>query len=446
MKTPIKIAIAVAATTLIVGHAGAADMPVKAPPPTQTLVPSWEGFYLGGDIGYSMGVSRISSPEVNNSGNSFQNADFFGNRGFTGGVLAGYNHMLAPRWLIGLEGDATWSYVTHDECFCDPFDSLSLQLKQSEAYSARGRVGYLVTPTTLLYATGGWSWSKFSYFAGATENGVSSSSISDKFWVNGPVVGAGIETMLGAGWNARIEYLEQIYRTGGFNVEGVLPVEVRPTMGTGRFALIYRFGAGDVAAPSQPTPTPSWSGFTIAGTVAAITGNVKLDSPQEPGSSVNGVGASAVLPTVLLGYNWRVAPRWVFGIDGGAAPGISTADLKVDWTEAAHARLGYLLTPATMLYGSVGWFASGLRTTSLLSNEVIIPAQRANALEIGAGIESALTDHLAWRFEYQYGFMQTIHNISVTATNNTGSETGLINAHPQIQSAQLGLVYTFDGR
>jgi hypothetical protein len=95
------------------GLAGAADMPVKAPPAlaTRAALPSWEGFYLGGDIGYGIGISKLNVPET------FLDGNFFGSHGVIGGVLGGYNHMLAPRWLLGIEADASWSDIDHTEHF-----------------------------------------------------------------------------------------------------------------------------------------------------------------------------------------------------------------------------------------------------------------------------------------------------------------------------------------
>src|SRR5689334_7048419 len=81
------------------GIAFAADMPVKAPPARAipAAVPSWEGFYVGADIGYGIGISKLNVPDT------FLDGNFFGSHGVVGGVLGGYNHMLAPRWLLGIE-------------------------------------------------------------------------------------------------------------------------------------------------------------------------------------------------------------------------------------------------------------------------------------------------------------------------------------------------------
>jgi opacity protein-like surface antigen len=130
------------------------------------------------------------------------------------------------------------------------------------------------------------------------------------------------------------------------------------------------------------------------------------------------------------------------GAEGEAEPGVSIADFQLDWTEALRARVGYLLAPATMLYGTAGWLTSGFRNTSLIGNDFMVPGQRVNALEIGAGVETALTEHWAARFEYQYAFAGKLGAIML----NAGHDSGPVSADLQMQYAKLGLVYMFEGR
>lgn len=242
----------------------------------------------------------------------------------------------------------------------------NIKISEKHAYSTRGRFGYLLAPNVLLYGTAGWSWAQFGYSLTSTVGVGEAATLN----LAGPQVGFGVETQLGGGWNARLEYLEAFYENGSFNSSIFnTTINLKPAVGVGRFALIYRFGAAEAGPSAAPAPTPSWNGPTIAATVAAVTATAKVDLALAPGSYIDGFGGSAILPTVLLGYNWQFAPRWVFGIDGGAAPGIATTEIHIDWTEAAHARLGYLLTSATMLYASVGWFQSGFNGTQLFANK-----------------------------------------------------------------------------
>jgi len=100
----------VALSVLFAGLASAADMPVKAVPKAAVPVPAWEGFYVGGHVGYGFGVSEFNRDATGGLANGFS-TNFLSNHGITGGALAGYNHLLTSRVLIGLEGDASWSDI-----------------------------------------------------------------------------------------------------------------------------------------------------------------------------------------------------------------------------------------------------------------------------------------------------------------------------------------------
>ena len=412
--------------------------PATAAPPPPPAV-SWQGFYVGAHAGYGFGVAKADAT----LGPDTINTDFFGGRGFIGGLLAGYNYMVMPRTLIGIEGDANWSDITHSDAVQDSLgDSFNLKISQKQAYSLRARFGYLLAPETLLYGTAGWSWSQFNFSLAFTGLGAD----SDAEWFNGPQVGAGIETVVAPGWIARLEYLHSFYNSGTFNSPIISSffdsnIAVRPSIGVGRLALIYNFGPGTPSPWQAPTAAPSWDGLYVGGSFGAGVANAKVEFTGTTPNSIDGVGIPGILPTAMIGYDWRVAPRWVLGVEGELTPGISTADFQVDWTAAVRGRAGYLLTPATMIYGSVGWVTTGIRTTSIISDLVMIPSQRVNALAFGGGVETAITNHWLARFDYQYAFTAPLHDITVDFASIA---TGTVDAYAQFHYARLGLVYLFD--
>ncbi len=441
--------IAFALSALSGGVAGAA--------PPQQVAPSWDGFYMGADAGYGMGVSSIQEPSSGALGPSpsVTNTDFLGSSGASAGFLAGYNHVIAPHWLIGIEGDANWSDLRHRDTAFDNFgDMETLQLEQTNSFSARARFGYLLAPETLLYGTVGAAWSRFS-FSIVDEGPSYFESETDPHWFHGVQFGAGIETMFAPGWSARLEYLETLYGSGTFTSSGMFyaagePLfQYRPAIGVARLGVAYHFGPDSVPvaasmvvkAPPPLPRSPSWNGFYVGGALGAGTANAKLALPGEFNDSVDGVGIAGVFPTGMVGYNRRVAPRWVVGAEAEAAPGISTADFQVDWTAALRGRAGFLLTPMTLLYGDAGLLTTGIRTTSLVNNMVTVPSQRVDAFEVGAGVETALDEHWAARFDYQYALPNTINDISI----NAGTLSIPVVVHPQIQYVRVGLVYMFGG-
>lgn len=97
---------AVAGLGLTAGTACAADLyspappvaPTPAPPPVAPPpVPTWTGFYIG--INAGLGADRFELPFAAGifAGGASLNVD----RGI-GGIQAGYNWQIAPRWLVGL--------------------------------------------------------------------------------------------------------------------------------------------------------------------------------------------------------------------------------------------------------------------------------------------------------------------------------------------------------
>ena len=184
--------------------------------------------------------------------------DFLGAHGFSGGGLAGYNHMMTPRWLVGIEGDGSWSNIVQKIRLSDSFGNIAaLSIAQDQAYSLRARFGYLLAPETLIYGTAGGSWSHFNY---ALDYPSADYSEADSHWFGGGEVGIGVETRFAPGWNARLEYLVALYGRGTLNSAYFGPVEVQPNVGIGRLALIHQFGADRPAAWEPRQPKPAWNG------------------------------------------------------------------------------------------------------------------------------------------------------------------------------------------
>ncbi len=131
---------------------------------------NWNGLYIGGVFGGA--VASVQAPglpggEIGNNGS-----------GFSAGGQVGYNWMVTPKWVVGLEGDV--SYLGIDRTSNNFANSLAvgptaaLRVDTSWIATARGRVGYSTGPA-LLYATGGGAWvSVKDSFTGSTGATVSS--------------------------------------------------------------------------------------------------------------------------------------------------------------------------------------------------------------------------------------------------------------------------------
>ena len=126
----------------------AADLPRGSPPPQEyyspTPVANWEGFYAGINGGVGFGSFTDGSDAVLGTPTG-------GLIGFTGG----YNHMVAPNLLIGIESDFDFAGLNASQ---NPYFGFATQGSINDLVTVRGRVGY-VMDRALVYVTGGFAGS-----------------------------------------------------------------------------------------------------------------------------------------------------------------------------------------------------------------------------------------------------------------------------------------------
>jgi outer membrane immunogenic protein len=242
-KTTIVAALTAA---LIPSLAGAADMPVKALPLAVAPAPTWTGPYVGADVGGSWFDPRFSTdvpsiPIVNKKPPPpcmkwcYSPDPLFGfgssDGAIVGGVHAGYDYQFLPTWVVGVEGDfdgtsakatGTVSTLTLPGSFASSSESIDWLA------SLRARLGYLVTPTIMLYGTGGLAWADVNYSATAqiTSSAVANSSFDSIR--SGWVAGAGAEWLIMPHLTIRGEYLYYDINSGASASAAASPL-VTPT-------------------------------------------------------------------------------------------------------------------------------------------------------------------------------------------------------------------------
>jgi outer membrane immunogenic protein len=294
-----------------------------------------------------------------------------------GGYL-GYNWQFAPRWLVGIEGDLGWTghtgklpgfgfLGTGANAFPTGAD---LSLRTTWDASARLRLGFLVTPTTLIYATGGGAWqhqeATFSCSSAITCNGAVGNNAPFSFTTAtnrpGATVGGGIEMKLAPNWVGRAEYRYTDYKSfsaTGTEVIAPLPlvqVTFTPTysihLHNSLFALglAYEFGPSGPLPDSDPSPMyvkarapaapppVSWTGF-YAGLDAGFRStraDLTTTSAFSAGPPVNLAGGPASDPLdgiapqfgLHAGYDRQFATRWVAGVEADVGFGSQTTNLN----------------------------------------------------------------------------------------------------------------------
>ncbi|SRR5712691_8431367 len=211
----------IAAAAFCGASALAADMPAKAAVYKATPAPNdpWTGFYAGGSIGARW--SEVDWRTVFFAGGggatSVGNPAHLGNTSLRVGGYIGYNWMVAPTWLAGLEADIAWgdNKKTHTPWPGSPFlasaghDFITTKLDWDG--SLRGRLGVLINPSSLLYATAGVAWQHVKTSAtcdGTVPSSCGSPGFSESSSTTkaGFTVGGGAEAMLSKNWFGRVEY------------------------------------------------------------------------------------------------------------------------------------------------------------------------------------------------------------------------------------------------
>jgi outer membrane immunogenic protein len=272
-----KFLLASSALLAVCGSAPAAEMPLKAPryaPPPATVA-DWTGPYLGLALGGKWADTTWNTTSVSDA--TLLPVDASSPRsyrpsGFRVGGYAGYNWQVA-NWVWGLEADAAWTDATTTaagipgcaiECFPGApgpgVDTTSLRVSWDT--SARARLGFLLTPTLLLYGTGGVAWQSIEV------SGTCQHSLADPACTRAPgspfdtrsasrtlagtTFGGGLEALYG-NWLLRAEY--RYTRLADWNVvfdfqaAGVPPGEdtSRFRLATethiATFGVAYKFGA-----------------------------------------------------------------------------------------------------------------------------------------------------------------------------------------------------------
>ena len=221
---------------------------------------SWTGLYVGVNGGYSWGRADLGvsgTVVVNDFPIEGTVSDRANVNGWLGGGQIGYNcnrkaGCSASKPISSGQG----RMARFPRCFDLVCAKASYDLDWFG--TVRGRVGYLVFPDTLLYATGGLAYGRVNADFSVSHPSLGTISVSDSATKTGWVVGGGLEWALDRSWRVRAEYLYMDLGTmrtelGPVSVtipNGEFPINVSAT-GTARtdftdqivrVGLSYKFG------------------------------------------------------------------------------------------------------------------------------------------------------------------------------------------------------------
>ena len=178
------IALTVAVSTAVVSISAAADGgPPRAYPDGPSYPSIWQGLYAGVHIGFGDGD------------------------GVLGGGQLGYNWQ-SGRVVYGFEADFAVSSIEDEVRGCNAFACAHARASLDWLATVRGRVGYLIDPRILAYATAGFgiaSWSAEAGISGCPDCTFKLDGRESDF-----VFGLGVEGKISETMSARVDFL-----TGG---------------------------------------------------------------------------------------------------------------------------------------------------------------------------------------------------------------------------------------
>jgi outer membrane immunogenic protein len=209
------------------------------PPPTYQPPPDWTGFYSGMNVGGAFGSPPVFTQAINVFSIFTFPATAFASAvsqtgsaplhtgGVIGGVQIGYNFQFYNNLVVGIETDINGLGQRGRGSFAnttpDLFGNFANAVVSSEKRvdwlgTLRGRLGWLVTPTFLIYGDGGLAYGGVrgstnvhafftpggpNSFANAWTDASGSLSTTRVGWT----AGGGVEWMFMPNWSLKVEYL-----------------------------------------------------------------------------------------------------------------------------------------------------------------------------------------------------------------------------------------------
>jgi outer membrane immunogenic protein len=243
--------LASAGAMALAGAALAADL--RAPPPVILPPPpifTWTGFYVGLNAGgtwsnsareNTTAVPLFAAPtfatELTLSSALATTSVPISTSGFIGGGQIGYNYQFANSFVAGIEADIQGVAASNrtDTVFGSgvpvgfPAETINSTVTARERIdyigTVRGRLGFTITPTFLVYGTGGLAYGGVNSSVAISQQNLPAGSIIGAPFSSfgslsntrvGWTAGGGLEWLFAPNWSVKVEYLYYDLSTATF--------------------------------------------------------------------------------------------------------------------------------------------------------------------------------------------------------------------------------------
>jgi outer membrane immunogenic protein len=215
-------------------------------------------------------------------------------------------------------------------------------------------------------------------------------------------------------------------------------------VGMGTSAYAADLGGSMKDAPVYDAAPQSWTGLYIGVGIGGGASVTELTlSDGDDSASFDGIGGEGILGTAQLGYDYQLSQRMVIGafvdydfsgistdIDASDGEFSLSTEIELDHMWSIGARLGFLATPDTLVYGLIAYTQGEYSWDDLGLNVDV------QGWSFGGGIETRLTEN--WSLKGEYRFTQFDEE---TLFADDGFS---IDAEPSVHTARAVLSYRFN--
>lgn len=357
-------------TLLLASSAAYADETSGGP-----LAYDWTGFHIGvgaglGGVGHNAGAEiydrdlggllQVGPIDLFSIGAMFD----MGGDGYLGTIEGGYDHQIGDRFVIGVQGDYTWSNIDAtaglggdvcyeglkspgnggpgaddcDDAYVSDSPTIDYKLTAKSSWSILGRAGYVANPGALAYVLGGYTRTHLEGDLSLTSLPTGTVPlVSYDYSRKGWTTGAGIEALISGAMSMKMEYRRTRWdNTENYPLGGLAGINTwdNGAMHTIRGVMSYRFGGGSAEqqAAVDAIPAVDWTGFYAGASAGASTARhnagIEVHDYNTGGLLQVGpidlfkiggdydFGAEGTVGRLEAGYDMQLGDRFVVGVLG----------------------------------------------------------------------------------------------------------------------------------